>query len=131
MTQSEDRPLGPAIAHVLREPLLTPYAELAIAYSIPVTSDRLREKIEFNARAMHFAPGSVVVYRQALLLALAGETAEALRQLRLSIAAYPGERKHIIAKLRALARQHPARFTPLLELAAAKDAELRARALSR
>jgi len=86
MADDDDRPLGPAIAHVLEEPLLRPYAELAIAYSIPVSSDRLREKLEFNARAMHFAPGSVVVYRQALLLALAGDRAAAMQQLERSIA---------------------------------------------
>lgn len=131
VADDDDRPLGPAIAHVLEEPLLRPYAELAIAYSIPVSSDRLHEKLEFNARAMHFAPGSVVVYRQALLLALAGERAAASRQLERSIATYPGELKDVTAHLEALAKRHPTEFTPLLKLAAAKNAELRARATGR
>ncbi len=128
---SDDRLLGPAIAHVHREPLLTPYAELAIAYSIPVSHERLHEKVEFNARAMRFAPDSVVVYRHALLLALAGDRAAALRQLERAIEAYPAERHQVSAELESLARSRPAEFTPLLELAAAKSAELRARAANR
>jgi O-antigen ligase len=128
---SEDRLLGPAIAHVHREPLLTPYAELAIAYSVPVSRDRLPEKIDLMARTMRFAPVAVVVYRHALLLALAGDGSAALQQLKRSIEVYPAELNDVIGQLEALARSHPAEFTPLLELAAAKSAELRARAANR
>jgi hypothetical protein len=124
--RTEDELLGPAIAHIHREPLLTPYAELAIAFSVPVSPDRLAEKIELMTRAMHFAPGAVVVYRQALLLALAGKSAQALQQLERSLAAYPAEADEVTAQLKALARSHPAEITPLLELATAKSAELRA-----
>jgi len=80
---------------------------------------------------MNFAPFSVVVYRYALLLALAGKRAAAVRQLERSIEAYPADRREVSAELEVLARTYPAEFTPLLELAAAKDAELRARAVSR
>lgn len=129
--RTDDRLLGAAIAHVHREPLLTPYAELAIAYSVPVTRDRLPEKIEFMARAMRFAPVDVVVYRHALLLALAGDGAGALRQLERAMAAYPADLENVNAELEVLARKYPADFTPLLELAAAKSAEIRARAANR
>lgn len=129
--RSDDRLLGAAIAHVHREPLLTPYAELAIAYSVPVTREKLPEKIEFMARAMRFAPVSVVAYRHALLLALAGDSAGAAQQLERSMAAYPADVGEMTAQLETLARTHPTQFTPLLELAAAKSAELRARAAKR
>ena len=127
----QDPAFESAIARVHREPLLTPYVELAFAYGIAVSRDRLRDKLALTARAMHFAPVSVVVYRYALLLALAGKRAAALRQLERSIEAYPADRREVSAELEVLARTYPAEFTPLLELAAAKDAELRARAVSR
>jgi len=69
---------------------------------------------------MHFAPVDVVVYRHALLLALAGEREAALAQLDRSLATYPGEAEAVAAELAELARRHPAEFTPLLELATAK-----------
>ncbi|MDH3287700.1 MAG: Wzy polymerase domain-containing protein [Betaproteobacteria bacterium] len=130
-SQSDDRPLGPAIAHVHREPLLTPYAELAIAYGVPVSRERLHEKLDLTARTMRFAPVAVVVYRHGLLLALAGDSAAALQQLQRSIEVYPAELTDVIAQLESLARSHPAEFTALLKLAAAKRAELRARAANR
>jgi len=129
--QSEDRLLGPAIAGVYREPLLTPYAELAIAYSVPVSRERLQDRLELTARTMRFAPVATVVYRHALLLALAGERAAAMRQLERSIEVYPATLNEVTAQLEALARSHPAEFTPLLKLAAAKSAVLRARAADR
>lgn len=128
---SKDRLLGPAIADVHREPLLTPYAELAIAYSVPVSRERLQDRLELTARTMRFAPVATVVYRHALLLALAGDGAAALQQLQRSIEVYPAELNDVIAELEVLARSHPAEFTPLLKLAAAKSAELRARAANR
>jgi Virulence factor membrane-bound polymerase, C-terminal len=91
----------------------------------------LQDKLALTTRTMHFAPVAVVVYRHALLLALAGDRAAALQQLRRSIEVYPADLNDVIAELKALARSHPAEFTPLLKLAAAKSAELRARAADR
>ena len=115
-----------AISDVYREPLLTPYVELAIAHGVRVSQDSLAEKVDLTRRAVHFAPVAPVVYRHALLLALAGEQAAALRELQRAIRVYPAERGDAILQLEALARAHPAEFTPLLELAAAKSAERRA-----
>lgn len=131
LAQSNDRLLELAIADLHREPLLTRYVELAIAYGVPVSRERLQDKLELTARTMRFAPVAVVVYRHALLLALAGDGAAALQQLRRSIEVYPAELNEVTGELEVLARSHPAEFTPLLELAAAKSAELRARAANR
>jgi O-antigen ligase len=103
-----------------REPLLTPYVELAFAFGATVDETQLRQKLELTTRAMHFAPTDVVVYRQALLLALAGERAAALTQLDRSLRAYPSEAGTVVVELEKLARRHPVEFTPLLELATAK-----------
>lgn len=103
---------------VHREPLLTPYVELAFAYGATVDATQLKEKLALVTRAAHFAPVDVVVYRHALLLALAGEREAALAQLDRALRAYPGEATAVVAELTELARRHPAEFTPLLELAA-------------
>jgi O-antigen ligase len=131
LARSDQRAFEDAIARVHREPLLTPYAELALAYGAPISRDELAQKIELTARAMRFAPVSVVVYRHALLLALAGDSAAGLRQLEQAIRVYPGELGAIDRELRALAHEHPAEMTPLLELTAAKSAERRAPAGNR
>jgi len=119
------------ISDVHREPLLTPYVEVAIAHGVDVSRDSLPEKVDLTRRAMHFAPVAVVVYRHALLLALAGDKAAALQQLQRAIRVYPAELGEVKLQLEALARSHPAEFTPLLELAAAKSAERRAPAAHR
>jgi hypothetical protein len=115
-----DKVFGDAIVGIHREPLLTPYVELAVAYGTTVSEERLREKLELTTRAMHFAPTSVVVYRHALLLALAGEHSAAMRQLEWAMRAYPEDIRDIVIDLTALAGRRPDAFAPLLELAAAK-----------
>jgi hypothetical protein len=64
-----------------------------------------------------------------MLLALAGESAAAARQLELVARAYPYSFEEARQQLTSLSRDHPREFTPLLELAAARRAELRARTL--
>jgi hypothetical protein len=114
-----------ALANVHREPLLVPYVELAVAYGITPSKEKLTEKLELTTRAMHFAPVDVVVYRQALLLALAGSGEAARAQLEHSLRVYPAERAVVIAELENLARRYPAELTPLLELATSNFAERR------
>jgi len=68
-----------------------------------------------------------VVYRQAALLALAGEPEAARAQLDRALRAYPAEAGNFSAGLEELARRHPAEVMPLLELATAKLAPRNAR----
>lgn len=118
--QPSEKDFEQAIVEIHREPLLTPYVELAVAYGVTVSEERLREKLELTARAMRFAPTSVVVYRYALLLALAGERSAAMLQLEWAMRAYPEDIADIVAELTALAQRRPDAFAPLLELAAAR-----------
>ena len=117
---ADEAAFAQAMMQAHREPLLTPYVELAFAFGATVDETRLQDKLALVTRAMHFAPVDVVVYRHALLLALAGEREAALAQLDRSLGAYPGEAEAVAAELAELARRHPAEFTPLLELATAK-----------
>jgi hypothetical protein len=120
---AEEQDFGLALANVHREPLLVPYVELAVAYGITPSKEKLTEKLELTTRAIHFAPVDVVVYRQALLLALAGRAEAAREQLERSLRVYPGERAMVIAELENLARRYPVELTPLLELATSNFVE--------
>jgi O-antigen ligase len=123
---SSDEAFAQALMTLHSEPLLRPYVELAIAYGVTVDRERLGDKLALVTRAMHFVPVEVLVYRQALLLALAGDAAAAREQLERSLRAYPSERAAVVDELEDLARRYPAEMTPLLELAASKIAEGRA-----
>lgn len=120
-------PFGSVLMRVHRDPLLTPYVELAIALGAPVATVELREQLALNTRVMRFAPVGPVVYRQALLLALGGEGEAALRQLERALRVYPEDAAAAVSELESMLRGHPAEVRPLLELAAAKLAPRDAR----
>jgi O-antigen ligase len=111
-----------AMMRAHRDPLLAPYVELALALGAPVTTDALREQLELNTRAMRFAPVAAVVYRQAVLLALAGHREAAGVQLGRALRVYPDEAEDFVHELEELARRHPVEVKPLLELATEKFA---------
>jgi O-antigen ligase len=107
------------------DPVLRPYAELAISTSLDLDESRLREKLELNGRVLRFAPIAGVAYRQALLLALAGEAAAAARQLERAARVYPDELPTAMRMLAQRVERHPAELKPLLELATAIQAARR------
>ncbi|MCC7484185.1 MAG: O-antigen ligase C-terminal domain-containing protein [Burkholderiales bacterium] len=115
-----DNELAAALERARREPLLAPYADLVAAHAIDVSHERLPEKLALNTRALHFAPLAWIAYQQAMLLALAGDSAAANRQFTRAARAYPGELDEARARLARHAHEYPAHFTPLLELAAAR-----------
>lgn len=118
-----DRDFAQALADSYREPLLVPYVELAVAYGITPDKEKLTEKLELATRAMRFAPVDIVVYRQALLLALAGRAEAAREQFERALRVYPHERAAVIAELETLARRYPVELAPLLKLATSNLAE--------
>lgn len=111
----DEEAFAKAVVGLYREPLLVPYVELAIAYGVTVSVEKLPEKLALTARAVHFAPVPVVAYRYALLLALAGEREAALVQLERSLRVYPEGAGDVAAHLKTLARDRPGEFLPLLK----------------
>lgn len=105
-----------AVADLYREPLLVPYLDLAVAYGLSVDEDGLPEKLALAQRAARFAPVAVVVYRHALLLALAGDVESARAQLGRALRVYPEEAAEVRTRLEALALRYPGRFESLVEL---------------
>ncbi len=105
--------------------LLTPYAELYMSSLIEVNDEHLREKLAVNTRVMHFVPIGPVVYRQALLLALAGELEQAKSVLVQTLWSYPGDYAKTKNQLLELAEKDPAHFSALLEFALEQEQERR------
>ncbi|TAN84743.1 MAG: hypothetical protein EPN14_01765 [Gallionella sp.] len=111
------------LAAVRRGSLLSPYAELFMSSLIEVNGEGLDEKLELNTRVMHFVPIGVVVYRQALLLAQAGQQEQARTVLKQAIWSYPGEFAVARQQMAGLAEKDPAHFSALLEFALQKEQE--------
>jgi O-antigen ligase len=105
--------------------LLSPYAELFMSSLVEVNDDHLKEKLALNTRVMRFVPISPVVYRQALLLAQAGQPEQAKITLEQAIWSYPNSYGKPRQQLLELAEKDPAHFSALLEFALQKEQEYR------
>lgn len=102
---------------------LRPYFDLFMSSKIRVGTDYLADKRILNERVMSFAPIGVVVYREALLLALSGEQAAAQLQMERAIWSYPNDFKVAYRELSVLAQKNPGNFAALLEFALQKYEE--------
>lgn len=105
--------------------MLTPYAELFMSSLVEVNDNHLKEKLELNTRVMRFMPISVVAYRQALLLAQAGQQEQAKIMLEQALWSYPADYGRPRHQLLELAVKDPAHFSALLEFALQKEQEYR------
>lgn len=103
--------------------LLSPYAELFMSSLIEVNGDHLREKLALNTRVMHFVPIGPVTYRQALLLAQAGQLEQAKIVLEQALWSYPNAYGMPRRQLLELAEKDPAHFSALLEFALQQEQE--------
>ena len=106
-----------------QDSVLEPYVELAASAYAKVDREQLQNKLELNGRVMRFMPTDIVVYRQALLLAMDGQAQAAQELFVRAMTVYPGTLPRITAMLRELTARYPAEFSSLLELAAKKSAQ--------
>ena len=111
------------LVDIHRGSLLSPYAELFMSSLIEVKDEHLKEKLELNTRVMRFVPIGRVVYRQALLLAHAGQQEEARDMLEQAIWSYPGNFADARRQIAELAEKDHERFSSLLEFALQKEQE--------
>ena len=102
---------------------LRPYFDLFRSDGIKVGADYPADKRILNERVMSFAPMGLVVYREALLLALSGEQAAAQLQMERAIWSYPDDFPATRKELSALAQKNPENFAALLEFALQKYEE--------
>ncbi len=102
---------------------LGPYFDLLRSGRIKGVADYSADKRILNERVMSFAPISLVVYREALLMALSGEQAAAQLQMERAIWSYPDDFQAMRKELSALAQKNPENFAALLEFALQKYEE--------
>ena len=88
-----------------------------LARTIHISSDKLSDKLAVNGRAMRVFPIDDVVYRQAMLLALAGDDAAARLQWDRAVAAFPEQRYIALRVLHRRVEDGLAALQPLLEYA--------------
>ena len=115
--------VGTGLMEVHRQSLLRPYTEIFISSMIEPSLGNLADKRALNESVMRLVPISTVVYREATLLALAGEQAAAQAQIERAIWGYPGDFPAARGALRVLAENDPAHFASLLEFALKKHEE--------
>ena len=120
---TEDRRLREGLVAVQGQPMLRPYAELIMSGMIEQNADHLADKLWLNENVMRFVPIGPVVYREAVLLALAGKQAAAEVQMERAIWSYPGDFPAERGKLRDFALKDPEHFAALLEFAIKKNEE--------
>ena len=113
--QLQDSDFSETMSRLHRNPVLTPYIELASALPLTVEESDLPQRIFLTERALGFAPLATLVYRQVLLLALADRAPEAQALLIRARRAYPAAPPEFERDLARLAREHPGRFRPLIE----------------
>jgi O-antigen ligase len=97
--------------------LLAPYVELFTAFPSAVAEENLSGRLLLNGQVIRFTPVSVLLYRQVLLLALAGRLPEAQVLLVRVRRVYPAAPLEFERDLVRLVREYPARFRPLIESA--------------
>ncbi|MGE0556664.1 MAG: Wzy polymerase domain-containing protein [Burkholderiales bacterium] len=117
VTVKQDRKtdLANTVVRLHANTLLTPYVELAAAYPLAVDEQNLAWRLQLVERVVRFNPLPVLVYRQALLLALADRGAEARSRLAQALRVYPAVPAGFDRELARLAQHYPERFGPLLE----------------
>jgi hypothetical protein len=103
------------LLEIHRGSLLAPYVELGLSRAISIDTERVSDKLTVNTRAMQLFPTDDMVYRQAMLLALHGDEAQARRQWELAVASYPEEEERA---LRVIARRMDDGVTGLAPLVA-------------
>ncbi|MEO6421235.1 MAG: Wzy polymerase domain-containing protein, partial [Candidatus Nitrotoga sp.] len=102
---------------------LRPYFDLFMIGKVKAGTDYFADSRILNEKVMSYVPISLVVYREALLLALSGEQAAAQLQMERAIWSYPNDFQAVRKELSALAHKNPENFAALLEFALEKYEE--------
>ena len=94
--------VNPVLLDIERKSLLAPYVRLMYAANLTPNRELLAGKLLMSESAMHFAPATQIVFKHALLLALAGRTDEAHVQLRRAVRGYPDSIAQFVEELNSL-----------------------------
>ncbi|MDD4977011.1 MAG: Wzy polymerase domain-containing protein [Gallionella sp.] len=103
--------------------LMLPLVDMYIGNTMSVDERNLKQKLVFNTNTLHYIPSAEAVYRQAYMLAEAGELAEAKVVLTQALYSYPNN-PNARNLLMRLAENDPAHFSALLEFAVQQEQEI-------
>jgi len=90
-----------SLLEVQRRSMLSYLVELGFARAIDIDRVRLADKLALNTSVMGVLPDTDVAYRQALLLALAGDAARARQRWDRAATLYPGKAQEWLERARA------------------------------
>jgi O-antigen ligase len=107
------RDIERVLQQVRQESLLAPYSDFAYALSIVLNRDAIDDKLELNALVMRFAPTQEIVYQQALLLGLQGQTQAAQMMLKRALVIYPAGASKFLQVLVSLPLENRNNLEPL------------------
>ncbi len=113
-SEEVNRQATETLLELRRNSLLAPWVELGLARTIHVSADRLADKLMVNTTAMRVFPIDDVVYRQAMLLALAGEQGAARAHWDLAVGSYREHRQAALLVLRRRVEDGVSELRPLL-----------------
>lgn len=106
-TEAVNREARNLLLELNRGSLLSPLVVLGLARSVELTPERVADKLAVNHHAERLFPVDDVVYRQAMLLALAGQREPAFEQWRRALASFPGEQERAMRLLEPAAASQP------------------------
>jgi len=121
-TADVNRQVKDHLLAIHRGSLLAPYVELGLSRAISVDSERLEDKLKVNGRAMQLFPIDDMVYREAMLLGLHGDNAQAQLQWDLAAASYPDEEERALRVVKHRVADGLTQLAPLLEYARSRSA---------
>jgi O-antigen ligase len=102
---------------IRRTSVLAPYVWFGVSRAIEVSAERLGDKLTVNTRAMRLFPTDDMVYREAMLLGLHGDEAQARHQWDLAAASYPEEEERALRVVQRRVDDGIDVLMPLLEYA--------------
>jgi O-antigen ligase len=109
------------MADIGSDSLLAPYALYVVAAVLKPDPAHLREQLEVSELVQRLSPGKYIVFKYAVLLALAGESDRAEQQMRKAMLAYPEYVPEVIGELKGAIAEGSLSLNPLLNLLAQKS----------
>jgi O-antigen ligase len=122
-TAEVNRQAKDLLLDIHRGSLLAPYVELGLSRAISIDGDHLADKLMINGRAMELFPTDDMTYREAMLLGLHGDNAQAQLQWNLAAASYPEEEERALRVIERRVNDGVRELAPLADYARSRAAD--------
>lgn len=121
-TAEVNRQAKDLLLDIHRGSLLAPYVELGLSRAISIDDEHLQDKLTINGRAMQLFPTDDMVYREAMLLGLHGDNAQAQLQWNLAAASYPEDEERALRVIKRRVDDGLTQLAPLVAYAQSRPA---------